>query len=34
LRDRVFTSKLIEVDADAHLAPIREALNFVSHMYQ
>ena len=32
LRDRVFSSKLIEVDADAHLAPIREALNFVSRM--
>ena len=33
LRDKVFTSKLVEVDADAHLAPIREALNFVSRMH-
>ena len=34
LGDRVFTSKLIDVDADAHLTPIREALNFVSRMHQ
>lgn len=33
LRNKVFTSKLIEVEADAHLAPIREALNFVSRMH-
>lgn len=26
LRDRVFTSKLVEVDTDAHLAPLREVM--------
>jgi phosphonate transport system substrate-binding protein len=29
LRDKVFTSKLVEVDADAHLRAIREALDFL-----
>lgn len=29
LRDKVFTSKLVEVDADAHLQVIREALDFL-----
>jgi phosphonate transport system substrate-binding protein len=29
LRDKVFTSKLVEVDADAHLRVIREALDFL-----
>ncbi len=28
LRDRVFTSKLVEVDPAAHLAPLREAFEF------
>lgn len=32
LRDRVFTSRLIEVDADTHLAPIREALSLISRI--
>ena len=30
LRDSVFTSKLVPVDADKHLGPLREALRFVS----
>lgn len=30
LRDRVFTSKLVEVDAAAHLAPLEEAFEFTS----
>lgn len=29
LRDKVFTSKLVEVDADAHLQVIREAFDFL-----
>lgn len=29
LRDKVFTSKLVEVDAEAHLKAIREALDFL-----
>lgn len=29
LRDKVFTSKLVEVDAEAHLRAIREALEFL-----
>ena len=29
LRDNVFTSKLVPVDAEKHLGPLREALNFV-----
>jgi phosphonate transport system substrate-binding protein len=29
LRDKVFTSKLVEVDGDAHLRVIREALDFL-----
>jgi phosphonate transport system substrate-binding protein len=31
LRDKVFTSKLVEVDADAHVQSIREALNFLGY---
>ena len=30
LRDKVFTSKLVEVDADAHMRSIREALEFLA----
>ena len=29
LRDKLFTSKLVEVDAEQHLRPIREALEFL-----
>jgi phosphonate transport system substrate-binding protein len=31
LRDKVFTSKLVEVDADAHVQSIREALDFLGN---
>jgi phosphonate transport system substrate-binding protein len=31
LRDKVFTSKLVEVDADAHMRSIREALEFLGN---
>ena len=31
LRDSVFTSKLVPVDADKHLGPLREALRFISN---
>jgi phosphonate transport system substrate-binding protein len=30
LRDSVFTSKLVEVDAEKHLAPVAEAISFAS----
>jgi phosphonate transport system substrate-binding protein len=32
LRDKLFTSKLIEVDAEQHLGAIREALNFLGNV--
>jgi phosphonate transport system substrate-binding protein len=32
LRDKVFTSKLVEVDQEAHLAPLREALRLTGRM--
>ena len=31
LRDSVFTSKLVPVDADKHLGPLRDALRFISN---
>ena len=31
LRDKVFTSKLVEVDADVHVQSIREALEFLGN---
>jgi phosphonate transport system substrate-binding protein len=32
LRDKIFTSKFVEVDADAHIAPVKEAVELAGAM--